>query len=54
MEDYNTQNKTIMINKGCTRASGLSANSNDWLSRTGQSDYILNEIYHEMEWLWFR
>ena len=35
-----------MINKECARISAVSANLNNWFSRTGQSDYILHEIYH--------
>ena len=38
-----------MINRECTRKSTVSANWNNWLSRTGQSNYVLNEIYHVME-----
>ena len=42
-----------MINKECTFASGLPANSDNWLSITGQSDYMLNEICHTVEWFDF-
>ena len=38
-----------MINKECARTSAVSANSNNWLYRTDQSNYILNETYHAME-----
>ena len=33
-----------MINRECSSTSALLVNSNNWLSRTGQSSYILNEI----------
>ena len=39
-----------MINRERTWQSVLSANSNNWLSRTSQSNYILNHIYHAMKW----
>ena len=42
-----------MINRECSRTSAVSANSNHGLSRTGQSNYMLNEIYHAMEWFGF-
>lgn len=42
-----------MINKECTCASGSLAESNNWLFITGQSDYMLNEICHAMEWFDF-
>ena len=39
-----------MANKegACTFA--VSADSSHWLSKTGQSNYFLNEIYCAMEW----
>ena len=36
--------KTIIINKEYACTSGLTANLNNWLSRTGRSHYMLNEI----------
>ena len=42
-----------MTNEDRASTSGLPANSNSWFSTTGQSDYILNEIYHKTEWVGF-
>ena len=33
-----------------TCTSTVPPNSNNWLSRIGHSNYILNEIYHEIKW----
>ena len=38
-----------MINRERLCLSDKSVNSNNWLSRTAQSKYILNEIYHAMK-----
>ena len=45
--------KTIMTNRECAGTYAVSAKSSDLLSKTGQSNYILNEIYHAMEWFGF-
>ena len=42
-----------MINKECTGASGSLTESNNWLFITRQSDYMVNEICHAMEWFDF-
>ena len=42
-----------MINRESTCTSAVSVNSNNGLCRTCQSNYILNEIYHAMEWFGF-
>ena len=33
--------------------SGVLVSLNNWLSRTCQSSYLLDEIYHAMEWFGF-
>ena len=38
-----------MINRECADTPAVSVNSKNWLSRTGQSNNILNEIYPAME-----
>lgn len=42
-----------MINRQCAHTSAVSISLDNWLSRTGQSNYILYEIYHAMEWFGF-
>ena len=42
-----------MTNRECAGTYAVSAKSRDLLSKTGQSNYILNEIYHAMEWFGF-
>ena len=42
-----------MINRKCAHTSAVSISLDNWLSRTGQSNYILYEIYHAMEWFGF-
>ena len=42
-----------MTNKEGACTSAVSADSNKWLSKTGQSNYLLNEIYCAMEWCSF-
>ena len=42
-----------MINRECARTSAVSANSNNYFSRTGLLKQILNEIYHPIKWFGF-
>ena len=42
-----------MTNRECASTSAILPNSSKWLSRIGQSNYILHEIYHAMEWFDF-
>ena len=42
-----------MTNRECAGTYAESAKSSNLLYKTGQSNYILNEIYHAMEWLGF-
>ena len=42
-----------MINRKCGRKAAALANLSNLLSRTGQSNYILSEVYHAMERLGF-
>ena len=42
-----------MINRKRVRTSAVSVNLNNLLSRTSQWNYILNEVYHAMEWFGF-
>ena len=42
-----------MINRECARVSRVSADWNKWFYRTGQSNHILNEIFHSMAWFGF-
>lgn len=66
MQHYNVQHQSIatvkiairkkevvMINRESTCLSAVSANSNNWLFRTSQLNYILNEICRVVEWFCF-
>ena len=42
-----------MVNRECALTSAVSAKWSNWFYRTGQLNYILNEIYPQTEWFGF-